>query len=282
MDKTTTQTSGLPTWTNNYPCLSDIGTLKKTTLDGQVLDSQVIYQYEEGDNIYFNKDFTYTYKYKNGNRDFGKWSCKSNGLYLDDNDVNGKTWTKDTGWVEKTTTNTGGSTNSGSTITRRSHTLTGYYTVCPETLPILKGCKNQTIKKLQNCIGNVVPDGKFGPLTQARLEELDLPGTRITTDSLVRACSPITSTNSSSTTQPPNTQSTIDNSKTPGTVEYYDDYRSVEGDENESSTNYYDDYNKSVEGEEENNNISQQKPLNKTPIGYNGYFDSTQKGPLKK
>ena len=42
----------LPTWTTNYRCLLDRGTIKKTTLDNQVK-----YQSSDGDNEFFFKSF---------------------------------------------------------------------------------------------------------------------------------------------------------------------------------------------------------------------------------
>ena len=153
---------------------------------------------------------------------------------------------------------------------QQSRSNDGYhYIECPETLPIKKFCKNQTIKKIQNCIGGVIPDGKFGLLTQARLEELDLPGTRITANSLARACSGQVSidnsgpqgsttisnsqvTNNNSTSQ---TTNTVSSSNRLGTVGYYDDYRTAEfeGDDVKNQSNPANDYDgySSAEGDDE-------------------------------
>jgi len=61
------------------------------------------------------------------------------------------------------------------------------YTPCPETFPIAQFCKNNTIRKVQGCLG-ITADGAFGPLTQAALERKGLPGTQITQNSVDTAC----------------------------------------------------------------------------------------------
>jgi len=105
-------------------------------------------------------------------------------------------------------------------------TPSGNYTQCAETFPIKQYCKNETIAKIQNCLG-IVPDGKFGPKTQAALEAKGLPGTEITQDSLNKACQSSTGGNTS-------------------TPEYYDDYQT---DEVETTASQSNDTG-AVEGEE--------------------------------
>ena len=62
------------------------------------------------------------------------------------------------------------------------------YRFCPDTFPINKFCKNDTIRKVQGCLG-IKADGAFGPGTQAALEAKGLSGTQITQDSVDKACS---------------------------------------------------------------------------------------------
>jgi hypothetical protein len=71
-------TSGLPTWTNNYPCLlnSKLGKPVKTTSD-----NQVVINYNNGDNLYF-WEKRCIYIYKNGEKYMGKWSCKDGKIYI--------------------------------------------------------------------------------------------------------------------------------------------------------------------------------------------------------
>jgi hypothetical protein len=81
------------------------------------------------------------------------------------------------------TGNTGGGT--GNTGRR---TGGGSFISCPETFPIKKGCKNETIKRVQACLGGLVVDGKFGDKTKAALEQKGLDGTKITTETIIAVC----------------------------------------------------------------------------------------------
>jgi hypothetical protein len=170
-----TQTSGLPTWTTNYPCLSDRGTIKKTTLDNQVK-----YQSSDGDNQFFFKSFYYQYNKKDGQRIRGTWECRNGTLFIKTDD--GDQWQKSTGWVAQPRTNT----NSGNTIKRSK------YTKCPETVvpPLKQWCKNETIRKVQACLK--MPKrfltGNFGQNTQEYLESRGQNGTLITTETIVNVC----------------------------------------------------------------------------------------------
>jgi len=134
----------------------------------------------------------------------------------------------------------GGSGGGGST------TPTGNYTQCSETFPIRQYCKNETIKQIQSCIG-VVPDGKFGPKTQAALESLGLPGTEITQDTLNRACG------SSS-------QSSESNRQKPMTADYYNDYQTDETETSVNNGNTYSDYG-NVEGSDESTPTQPNSPI---------------------
>ena len=61
------------------------------------------------------------------------------------------------------------------------------YTLCPETFPIAQFCKNETIRKVQGCIG-VATDSRFGPKTQAALEAKGVDGTSITQQTVDKVC----------------------------------------------------------------------------------------------
>lgn len=202
-------------------------------------------------------------------------SEKSDGTYTIDGFTyygNGRKFDKSTRRMSFYTCNdapfTSNSSNTNNTNSRNSNRGTNdgiYYTLCPETLPIKRYCKNKTIKKIQTCIGGLIPDGKFGPLTQERLEELDLPGTRITADSLAKACKEQL-TQSNSTTQSGSvtqlsstTQSGVrTNDRT--SADYYDDYTTFEtenGDElSQNQVSTYDDYF-GIEGDDETTSTSQ-------------------------
>jgi hypothetical protein len=79
---------------------------------------------------------------------------------------------------EAPTTISGGTGNTGG----------GAFISCPETFPIEKGCKNETIKRVQACLGGLVVDGKFGDKTKAALEQKGLDGTKITTETIIAVC----------------------------------------------------------------------------------------------
>ena len=61
------------------------------------------------------------------------------------------------------------------------------YKSCPETLPISKFCKNETIRKVQGCLG-ITADSLFGPKTQAALEAKGVDGTSITQQTVDKVC----------------------------------------------------------------------------------------------
>jgi hypothetical protein len=175
----TTQTSGLPTWTNNYPCLlnSKLGKPVKTTSDNQVLIS-----FSNGNKLYF-WEKKCLHIDKNGEKSWGDWSCKNDKVYIkyDDGTVfdGDKVVKKPT--TDNTTTNTGNSTNTGNRTT---------YTKCDETLPIKQFCKNETIRKVQACLKmpKRYQTGNFGPITQEYLESRDQNGTLITTETIIAVC----------------------------------------------------------------------------------------------
>lgn len=69
------------------------------------------------------------------------------------------------------------------------------YTICPETLPVKKFCKNQIVKDVQRCLRDkhqmsLKDDGKFGPKTEKALIKLGLKGDVITSKEYNIACSP--------------------------------------------------------------------------------------------
>jgi hypothetical protein len=61
------------------------------------------------------------------------------------------------------------------------------YKSCPETFPIAKFCKNETIRKVQGCLG-ITADSLFGPKTQAALEAKGVDGTSITQQTVDKVC----------------------------------------------------------------------------------------------
>jgi len=89
------------------------------------------------------------------------------------------------------------------------------YKSCPDTFPIAMYCKNETIRKVQGCLG-VASDSAFGPKTQAALEAKGLTGTEITQDTVDKVCgggttpSPFQDDNEEDTTSNQSTQSADD------------------------------------------------------------------------
>jgi len=61
------------------------------------------------------------------------------------------------------------------------------YKSCPETFPIAKFCKNETIRKVQGCL-SITADSLFGPKTQAALEAKGVDGTSITQQTVDKVC----------------------------------------------------------------------------------------------
>jgi hypothetical protein len=61
------------------------------------------------------------------------------------------------------------------------------YKSCPETLPISKFCKNETIRKVQGCL-RITADSLFGPKTQAALEAKGVDGMSITQQTVDKVC----------------------------------------------------------------------------------------------
>jgi hypothetical protein len=178
---TTTQTSGLPTWTNNYPCLLEnkFGKVIKTPSNDQVRAKNA-----DGNEIYFFSNSRCMYQSTTGQKYKGGWSCKNGKLYIqfDDGDVfDGDRFiaakdVKNT-TTDNTTTNTGNRTK---------------YTKCPETVvpPIKQFCKNETIRKVQACLKmpKRYQTGNFGPITQEYLESRGQNGTLITTETIIAVC----------------------------------------------------------------------------------------------
>ena len=63
------------------------------------------------------------------------------------------------------------------------------YRVCPEEMPIAYGCRNNTIKRIQVCLG-LTNDGKFGPKTKQALINVGDTGDKIDGESFIKACAP--------------------------------------------------------------------------------------------
>ena len=66
------------------------------------------------------------------------------------------------------------------------------YRSCPDTFPIAQFCKNETVRKVQGCLG-ITADAKFGPNTKTALEGKGLNGTSITQDTVNKVCNTNTS-----------------------------------------------------------------------------------------
>jgi hypothetical protein len=66
------------------------------------------------------------------------------------------------------------------------------YRSCPDTFPIAQFCKNETVRKVQGCLG-ITADAKFGPNTKTALEGKGLSGTSITQDTVNKVCNTNTS-----------------------------------------------------------------------------------------
>jgi hypothetical protein len=69
-------------------------------------------------------------------------------------------------------------------------TRTSKFNSCPETFPIAQFCKNETIRKVQACLGMPAKyqTSNFGPITQKYLEGKGLPGTEITQNTVDTVC----------------------------------------------------------------------------------------------
>ena len=61
------------------------------------------------------------------------------------------------------------------------------YTDCSEDFPIAMYCKNETIRKVQECLG-IKADGAFGPKTQSALVAKGVSGTEITQETVDTVC----------------------------------------------------------------------------------------------
>lgn len=110
----------------------------------------------------------------------------------------------------------------------------GTYTKCDETLPVKQYCKNETIKKVQACLG--LPEkyqtGNFGPITQKALEGKGQDGTTITTETIIAVCGSSGLPTTGSTATAGGTTATAGGTTTAGSTGY-EDYTN---DEIETST----------------------------------------------
>lgn len=75
---------------------------------------------------------------------------------------------KNSNWYCKPSSTDGGTTDSGSQTD--TYVGGGSYQPCEGTYT--RGCFSEKIRDVQTCLGNLVPDGKFGPKTQAALERV--------------------------------------------------------------------------------------------------------------
>ena len=78
--ESSSNTSELPEWVADYPCLKDIGEIKETTSDTQVYYSATT---SDDDSFYFNKDFTLrVYSYDDVKKYDGTWKCVNGKLLI--------------------------------------------------------------------------------------------------------------------------------------------------------------------------------------------------------
>jgi hypothetical protein len=63
------------------------------------------------------------------------------------------------------------------------------FSACTEEMPIAYGCRNNTIKRIQACLG-LTEDGKFGPKTRQALINVGDTGNKIDGESFIKACKP--------------------------------------------------------------------------------------------
>jgi hypothetical protein len=80
------------------------------------------------------------------------------------------------------------------------------FKTCPEQMPIKFGCKNETVKEIQNCL-KLTPDGMFGPKTKKALIDKGYGGELITTEMVIAICG---KNNSKPSTTPPVNQAKPD------------------------------------------------------------------------
>lgn len=91
--------------------------------------------------------------------------------YIGDNDATAKDYLEEALRIlRKSKTNNGGEeTTTTTTTTRTSQPEKSKYTYCPD-FPFTKFCKNNKIRKIQECVGAKV-DGAYGPETERKLKE---------------------------------------------------------------------------------------------------------------
>lgn len=258
---TPTQTSGLPTWTNNYPCLSDIGTIRKTISDNQVVNMD-----NNGNKQYFFRNFVYKNVLANNTKVEGTWECKNGGLFIKTDD--GSQWEKSTGWVNQ-------SGNTTNTIKKSK------FTKCSEKLPIKQYCKNETIRKIQACLKmpKRYQTGNFGPITQEYLESRDQNGTLITTETIINVCG----SNHPLVTNGGNTNVGTTNTGVPYSAGLNTGTATGEKQTAQSKTGYEDytvdeiEYSKDVTKP----SVASEKPEGETSTGYEGYSEEPKNKPAK-
>jgi hypothetical protein len=174
-----TQTTGLPTWTTNYPCLSDYS---DNMVKAPKRDDMVLFLFSNENHVFYKNMRFFRYDKSKNEIDRGSWECKDGKLVITTN--YGWQWSKDVGaWtkVSKTNTTQNPKANTGSKNT---------YTKCDETLPIKQGCNNETIRRVQACLRmpKRFQTGNFGKTTQGYLESSGQNGTLITIETIINVC----------------------------------------------------------------------------------------------
>jgi hypothetical protein len=161
-DKPKPEASELPAWVADYPCLSQY--ILSATSD----NNKVYEDIEGGGKFYFFKDGTFKEKYKSGEIEKGTWKCEDGDKLRIKLPNSNKQWTAAKKW----------------------HIL---YIKCPEQpLEYKKGCNNNTIKRVQACLGmdKKYQTGNFGPITQKALKGKGQDETIINTNTIINVCGP--------------------------------------------------------------------------------------------
>jgi hypothetical protein len=156
--------TALPTWVADYPCLSNSNNNLSATGD----DNKVYTKFENGVKFYYFKSGTFKVKYKDGEIEKGTWKCENGDNLRIKLPNSNKQWTPSKEW----------------------HIL---YTKCPEQpLEYKKGCNNNTIKRVQACLGmdKKYQTGNFGPITQKALKGKGQDETIINTNTIINVCGP--------------------------------------------------------------------------------------------
>ena len=161
-NSSSSNTSELPTWVADYPCISQY------PLSATGNNNKVYEKITNGDKWYYFKNGTFKYKFKSGEIETGTWKCENGDKLRIKLPNSNQQWTEAKKW----------------------HIL---YIKCPEQpLEYKKGCKNNTIKRVQACLGmkKEYQTGNFGPITEKTLKDKGQDETIINTNTIINVCGP--------------------------------------------------------------------------------------------